>query len=73
MEYQLIDHNATGSVVEKVLINRGISPFDIAHYLNTSDSDILDPSLIANIEEGVKMLLKHIAQNDKILIQIDSD
>jgi single-stranded-DNA-specific exonuclease len=56
-----------------VLVNRGISPFDIAHYLNTSDSDILSPTLISNIEDGVKMLLKHISQNDKVLIQIDSD
>ena len=76
MEYQLINPDTSQSklsAVEQVLVNRGISPYDIAHYLNTSDSDILSPALISNIEDGVKMLLKHISQNDKVLIQIDSD
>lgn len=26
-----------------------------------------------NIEKGAKLLVKHILQNDKVLIQIDSD
>jgi single-stranded-DNA-specific exonuclease len=54
-----------------VLINRGIK--NINHYLNTSDADILDPATISNVEAGVKMLIKHIANGDKIFLQIDSD
>lgn len=77
MEYQLIPPSiplsAELTAVERVLSNRGIKPLDIKHYLNTTDDDILNPALIANIETGVKMLIKHIAANDKILIQIDSD
>lgn len=77
MEYQLLtpriplDKELT--VVEQVLANRGIAPADVNHYINTTDADILNPALIANIEDGVKMLIKHVSQNDKVLIQIDSD
>lgn len=77
MEYQLI---ASGiplgrelTAVEQVLAHRGIKPDDVEHYLNTTDQDICDPHLIANIRQGVLMLITHISQNDKVLVQIDSD
>ena len=77
MEYQLITpefpHNKVLSAVEQVLANRGIKPENVEHYLNTTDEDILDPLLIKNIKEGAKMLIKHVSQNDKVLVQIDSD
>lgn len=59
--------------VERVLVNRGIPYDQINHYLNTTDNDILDPRLIPHLDEGAKMLIKHISQNDKVLIQVDSD
>lgn len=77
MEYQLIvpriplERELTA--VEQVLANRGIAPKNVEHYLNTTDEDILNPQLIMNIEEGVKVLIQTIAQGDKVLIQIDSD
>lgn len=46
---------------------------EINHYLNTTDDDILSNELIANIKEGAKMLISHIANEDDIFIQIDSD
>ena len=77
MEYQLIAPsiplNAEITAVERVLTNRGIAIHDITHYLHTTDEDILNPELIANMKEGAKMLIKHIAAEDKIFIQIDSD
>ena len=77
MEYQLIvpgiPLSRTVTAVEQVLANRGIKPENIEHYLNTTDKDILDPKIIMNIEQGVKVLIKHISQGHKILIQIDSD
>ena len=77
MEYQLIAPRIPLgrllTAVEQVLANRGIAPEDVEHYLNTTDEDILSPMLIMNIEEGVKVLIKHIAQGDKVLVQIDSD
>ena len=77
MEYQLIAPvlplNEDYTVVERVLANRGILPQNVKHYLNTTNEDILDPNLIMNMEKGAKMLIKHIAQNDNVLIQVDSD
>ena len=77
MEYQLITPRIPLgrllTAVEQVLANRGIAPENVEHYLNTTDEDILNPMLIMNIEEGVKVLIKHIAQGDKVLVQIDSD
>ena len=76
MEYQLITPRIplqSLSAVERVLTNRGIALAEIEHYLHTTDDDILSPSLIKNIHEGAQMLIKHIAQNDDVLIQIDSD
>ena len=74
MNYQLIAPRLPDtSAIEQVLLNRGIKSQDIIHYLNTTDEDILDPSTIMNIEEGAKMLIRHISQENKIFIQIDSD
>ena len=77
MEYQLIvpgiPLKEVVSAVEQVLANRGIAPENVNHYLNTTDEDILDPKILMNIQEGVKILIKHISQGNKILIQIDSD
>ena len=77
MEYQLItpgiplDRELTA--VEQVLANRGINPDDVDHYLHTTDKDIPSFKLLSQIDEGLKMLVKHISQNDKVLIQVDSD
>jgi hypothetical protein len=71
MEYQLFASRIPPrelSAVEQVLFNRGIDPENVEHYLNTTDEDILNPKLIMNVEEGVKILIKHIAQGDKVLV-----
>ena len=74
MEYKLIsEKNDNLSVIQQVLINRGIALKDIDHYLNTTENDNLDPSLIERIKDGVMILIKHINNNDKILLQVDSD
>lgn len=41
--------------------------------MNTTDEDILSASLIANIDEAVKMLLRHLHQTGRILVIVDSD
>ena len=72
MEYQLINSRRPGtSAIEQVLLNRGIQ--DVQHYLNTDDTDILSPLDLDNIKEGAKLLVSHIAQKSKVLIQVDSD
>ena len=61
------------SVVEQVFVNRGIPADEVTHYLNTSQADVIDPATITNMETGAKMLVSHIAQGHKVLVQIDSD
>lgn len=74
MEYELIKPiNQNFSAIEQVLTNRGIEIDEINHFLNTSDKDILDPSTIDRIEDGLKILVKHISNADNVLLQVDSD
>lgn len=61
------------SAVEQVFANRGITPENLEHYLNASEEDLIDPASIKNMEEGAKLLIKHIANNDKTFVQVDSD
>lgn len=71
MEYQLISPvDPTKSVIQQVLNNRGIK--DVLHYLNTTDEDLNNPMLLANIEQAAHTLLRH-CQRGKVYIQIDED
>lgn len=71
MEYQLISPvDPTKSVIQQVLNNRGIK--DVLHYLNTTNEDLNNPMLLANIEQAAHTLLRH-CQRGKVYIQIDED
>lgn len=74
MKYKLINEiNDNFSPTQQILTNRGIDSKDIENYLKTKDSDILSSLLLDNIKEGAVMLISHIKNKSKILIQIDSD
>lgn len=74
MKYELIKNDYKNlSLVETILTNRGFELEDIEHYLNTTSSDVIPPEHLTNIKEGVTLLIKHIAANDKIFLQIDGD
>ena len=77
MDYQLITPllplRDDYTVVERVFAARGIAPENLDHYLHTTIEDIIDPGTIANIHAGAQMLIKHIYNEDKIFIQVDSD
>ena len=74
MNYKLIqERNPNYSPLEQVLYNRGIPIDSIDNYCNTSYLDILSPKLISNIEQGARMLIKHISQKDKTYVQVDAD
>lgn len=71
MEYQLISPvDPTKSVIQQVLNNRGIK--DVLHYLNTTNEDLNNPMLLANIEQAAHTLLRH-CQRGKVYVQIDED
>ena len=76
MDYRLKENSTPHknlTVVEQIFLNRGIQPSEIGHYLNTTDDDICSPELLDNIDAGARMLCQHIAQNNKIFIQVDTD
>lgn len=74
MNYVLREpRDTTKTALVQILTNRGIQEQDIWHYLNTTDNDLIDPSTIEHIDEGAKLLLKHIENNSKVFIQPDSD
>ena len=73
MRYELISKQTEPTMIEQVLLNRGIKRENIEHFLNLSDADIIAPSKVANIEAGVKMLMKHINENNLDYMPIDSD
>lgn len=56
-----------------MLHNRGIKLEDMERFKYPSQNDIINPLCLENMHEGVQMLMKHIGQNDKIFIQVDSD
>ena len=61
------------SPIEQVLFNRGILQEDMEHFLNVDENDTYPATQLKNIEQGAKMLIQHIANNDKIFVQVDSD
>lgn len=75
MEYKLIEPviKTHLSPVQQVLTNRGIGLAEVEQYLCTTDDNILDYNLIDNLEDGAKMLIKHIGLQNDILIIVDPD
>ena len=54
--------------IEQVLYNRGIDLEDIKKFKYPTEDSVIDPLLLENMEEGAKMLIRHVSQNDKIFI-----
>ena len=75
MEYRLrAPRQPNTTLLEQILLNRGFkNKEDINHYLTTDESDLINPLKLDNIQEGLKLLAKHIAQNSNTLIIVDSD
>ena len=74
MDYELISpRDESASALVQVLMNRGFSKTEIVHYLNTTEADLVDPSTIEHIADGAAMLRKHMDNNSKVFIQVDSD
>ena len=75
MEYKVIaPRQSNTTLLEQILLNRGFkNKEDINHFLNTNENDIYNPLLLDNMQEGLKLLAKHIKQNSKVLIIVDPD
>lgn len=75
MEYKLRAPRRDGtSLLEQILYNRGFtSREEINHYLTTDETDLLPPTLLDNMQEGAKILAKHISYGNNTLLIIDAD
>lgn len=74
MKYKLrnseLTHTVHGSII-KLLENRGI--IDTKSYLNPSEKNENDPTLLDNIDIAVDLLFKHLKSKSKILFVVDAD
>ena len=74
MDYKLISERQPGiGLLEQILINRGITMSEVHHFLHADENDVLSPTLLDNMREGAQTLSKHIANNNRALIVVDSD
>ena len=73
MKYELLNHskNDIHNIENVIFENRGIK--DCKHYMNLSDYDLYDYTLLDHINEAVECLDKHIQNKDHIHIIVDSD
>lgn len=76
MKYQLLNPiNPNYSTIEQILTNRHIPYNEVYHYLHSTDADINEPELLGAdiLTDAATALIKHIKNNDKILIVVDCD
>ena len=76
MKYKLLKQiNPNYSVLEQILTNRNIPINEVYHYLNSTDSDINEPELLGKdlLVKAATALIKHIKNNEKMLIIVDCD
>lgn len=72
MKYKIINKREKDlSLLLQVLKNRGIE--DVEHYLHVNDNDILNPLLLENMGEGVKMFLKNAELQVDTFLLVDAD
>ena len=74
VKYELIDNiYYTNSIVEDILLKRGIEKNKIQNYLFASDMDINSPLLLDNIKEAAQALIKYIRLDKKAVVIVDAD
>lgn len=74
MKYELIAEKPSNrTLIEQILINRGLPKDEINHYLSASEKDLYDPKLLDNMERGAKMYIQHIAADDQLTMIVDPD
>jgi len=74
MKFQLMnDINPVYTPIQQVMTNRGMELSEIDEYFNPTPNDLHSPMLLDNMQKGIDCLLKHIKNESKILIIVDSD
>lgn len=75
MKYKLIAPVTYDNALVQVLTNRGINYNDINTYINSTEKDICDPTLLDEdkMRQAVQMVGRHAKNNDNAVIIIDPD
>lgn len=73
MNYKILGDNNKTDFLSQIFINREMNPYDMMHFLNTSDNDIQDYHNLDNIEAAADLYMKHINQGSRILLPVDCD
>ena len=72
MKANLVNENFTQNYLKNLLITRGVT--DIENFLNPTQQNLNDPTLLDNIVDGAALLTKIIQkENSKILLIVDCD
>lgn len=72
MKYEVQGNNYyQGDIIKDILERRGIK--DVEGYLNVSEKDVESPKNYENMQKGAEMLQKHIKNENKMHILIDTD
>lgn len=75
MKIELINQTGSYSDLEQILYNRGISPGEFYHYLNTTDDDINNPRELGepNLMKGWAAIVSARANDEDVLVIVDCD
>lgn len=76
MKYELINTpNELYSAKQQILINRGLDPKELNHYLNLTDADINNPKSFGEklLEDAAATLLITINEEEDICVIVDCD
>lgn len=74
MKYTLLNNNTTiYTDIRRVFANRGVQPEDIEHYLNVSQEDENDPTLLDNMKQGATLFLIAARHQSNVALVVDCD
>lgn len=68
MRYKIQNYNLNNSLLENILINRGIKDIDAFLDLDVQDENPLN---YTNMQKGCALLYEHIRRENKIAVLVD--
>lgn len=72
LEFILRNPFTQNSIIEQIFYNRNYN-IDINQYINVDERAVWPSDLLNNMETGARVLIRHISNNDKVLVVVDSD
>lgn len=71
---EIPEHPEDASIIEKILRNRGVDPFDVpASFFSPDVADLHDPYLFPGMDRAVDRILKARATKERVVVFGDYD